>query len=156
MMDLKVPKRSVAVAVTLAGGLQREVTLFLAEAAAGRPGRERLSDLLNGGSDFIPALETDARTITFLNRSAVMIAQAGAEAERGSAEESVIPSEYEVEVTLDDGRVLHGFVSYLLPPDHERLGDFLNQATPFLPLHADVGVLLVHKRHVTRVALVER
>jgi hypothetical protein len=156
MTDLKVPKRSVAVAVTLAGGSRRDVTLFLAEAVPGHSGGERLSDLLNGGSDFIPALEIDTRAMTFLNRSAVMIAQAGAEAERTSADDSTIPTEQEVEFTLDDGRVLRGFVSYLLPPEHARLADFLNEAAPFLPLHADAGVLLVHKRHVTRVVLVER
>jgi len=156
MSDLAVPKRRVAVAVTLAGGLRRQVAVFLAEAVPGHAGSERLSDLLNGSSDFIPALETDSRVMTFLNRAAVMIAEAGADAERTGADELTIPTEHEVEVTLDNGRALRGHVTYVLPPDRGRLADFLNDGTLFLPLHADEGVLLVAKRHIARVMLAER
>ncbi len=155
MSDLKVPKRRVALAATLAGGLRREVTVFLAEAAPGHSGGERLSDLLNGPNDFIPALEADTGTMTFLNRSAVVVAEAGAEAERNGEGEVTIPTEHAVEITLTDGRSLRGHVSFVLPPDHSRLADFLNDGTLFLPLHADSRVRLVHKGHVTRVVLVE-
>jgi len=155
MSDLKVPKRRLTVASTLADGSRREVTVFLAEAAPGHAGGERLSDLLNGASDFIPALEAETREMTFLNRTAVMIAEADAEAERTRADELTIPTEHAVEVALIDGRKLRGHVSYVLPPDRGRLADFLNDGTLFLPLHAESRVLLVHKRHIVRVVLVE-
>ncbi len=155
MADLTVPKRRVSVATTLAGGSRREVTVFLAEAAPGHAGGERLSDLLNGASDFIPALESETRQMTFLARGAVMIAEADAEAERTGLDELTIPNEHAIEMTLMDGRTLRGHVSYVLPPDHARLADFLNDGTLFLPLHAGSRVLLVHKRYVTRVVLVE-
>ena len=155
MVDLTVPKRRVAVTATLAGGFRRQVTVFLAEAAPGHAGGERLSDLLNGGSDFIPALESETRAMTFLNRAAVMIAEVDAEAERTGADELSIPTEHAIELTLDDGRALRGLVTYFLPPDRARLADFLNDGTLFLPLHAGSRVLLVHKRHITLVALVE-
>lgn len=156
MKDLAVPKRQVNVLVTLAGGLRREVVLFLAEAAPGHAGGERLSDLLNGGADFIPALDPETRAMSFLNCSAVMLAEAHAEVEHAGGDELTIPTEHEVEVSLNDGRVLRGFISYLLPPDHGRLTDFLNQPRPFLPLHADDGVQLVHKQHITRIVIVDR
>ncbi len=151
--DFRVPKRRVAIAATLAGGLRRDVTVFLAEAAQGHAGGERLSELLNGASDFLPALEAETGEMTFLNRDAVMIAEASAEAERSGADELTIPTEHAVEITLTDGRRLRGHVTFVLPPDRSRLADFLNDGTLFLPLHAESRVLLVHKRHVTRVVL---
>ena len=155
MTDLAVPKRRVAVTATLADGLHREVTVFLAEAAPGHAGGESLSDLLNGESDFIPALETETRAMTFLNRAAVVIAEADADAERAGADELTIPTEHVIELTLADGRTLRGHVSYVLPPDRARLADYLNDGRLFLPLHAESRILLVHKRHITRVVLVE-
>jgi hypothetical protein len=155
MSDLKVPKRRVIVGATLVDGSRRELTVFLAEAAPGHSGGERLSDLLNGGSDFIPALEAGAGEMTFLNRAAVMIAEADMEAERSRVDELTIPTEHAVRVELMAGRTLRGHVSYVLPPDRSRLADFLNAGTLFLPLYEESRVLLVHKRHIARVVLVE-
>lgn len=155
MSDFRVPKRRVAMVATLAGGLRRDVTVFLAEAAHGHAGGERLSELLNGPSDFLPALEAGTRAMTFLNRDAVMIAEASAEAERTGADELTIPTEHAVELTLTDGRALRGHVSFVLPPDRSRLADFLNDGKLFLPIHTESRVLLVHKRHVTRVVVLE-
>src|SRR5690349_7734777 len=131
MSDLAVPKRRVPVSVTLSGGLTRQVAVFLAEAVPGHAGSERLSDLLNGASDFIPALEPDTRTMTFLNRTSVVIAEAAADAERTGADDLTIPTEHDVELMLDDGRVLRGLVTYVLPPDRARLADYLNDGSHF-------------------------
>jgi hypothetical protein len=155
MSDLTVPKRRLPVTVTLAGGMRRDVVLFLAEGASGHGGGERLSDLLNGGASFIPALEVETQTMTFLNRSAVIVAEAGPLAERAATDDIALPVEHEVELTLDDGRALRGHVSYVLPPDHARVADHLNDGTPFLALHGDAGVQLVNKLHVIRVVLLE-
>jgi hypothetical protein len=156
MSDLAVPKRRLPVTVTLAGGMRREVVLFLAEGVPGHGGSERLSDLLNGGVSFIPALEVETQVMTFLNPAAVVLAEAGPLAEQSAADDIAFPVEHEVELTLDDGRSLRGHLSYVLPPDHARVADYLNDGTPFLPLHGDAGVQLVNKLHVTRVVLVER
>jgi hypothetical protein len=61
-----------------------------------------------------------------------------------------------VEVLLGDGAVLRGLVSYLRPPDHARLVDFLNDPAPFFRLIEERGVALVNKRHVSCVVLVSR
>ena len=151
---LAIPKRRVGVVVTLAAGLRRNVTLFLAEAVPGHAGAERVSDLLNSGEEFIPALETDTGAMTFLNRAAVMIAEVAEEEEHSDAEELTIPTAHEVDLMLGDGRVLRGRVTYVLPPDRARLADYLNDGNLFLPLHANDGVLLVNKTHVARVLLV--
>ncbi len=156
MSDLRVPKHRLAVEIVLPGGARRRVAVFLAEAAAGHEGPERLSDLLNGAEDFIPALDEEAGVMTFLNRAAVALARVpgGAEAEPG--DEFTLPTEHQVEITLVDGTRLSGLVSYILPADRARLVDFLNQKAPFLRLVENGGVTLVSRRHVARVAIQER
>ena len=155
MDDLRVPKRRVGAAVLLPGGASRRVALFLADAASGHAGPERPSDLLNGGDDFVPALDVDAGTMTFLNRCALAVVRVERALEADDAE-ATIPTEHEVEVLLADGTVLRGLVSYLLPTDHARLVDYLNAPSPFFRLLEAGAVALVHKRHVARVALVAR
>ena len=155
MGELTVPKRRVEVAVELAGGLERRVSLFLAESAPGHAGRERVSDLLEGDG-FVPALDAAAGGITFLRRAAILVMSAPSEPTIGSADELTLPTEHEVDVALDDGRVLHGVLSYALPEDRSRLVDYLNEPARFLPLHRDGEVLFVNKDHVTRVSALER
>jgi hypothetical protein len=156
MTELTVPKRRVEVEVVLEGGPGRRVTLFLAEHSAEHAGGERLADLLERGGDFIPALDAERGAMTFLRRSAIVSATAPPESSTGDADELTLPTEHEVEVALDDGRVLRGLFSYVLPPERSRLVDYLNEERRFLPLHATGSLLLVNKRHVTRVAAVER
>lgn len=154
MSDLAVPKRRVDVVLRLVGGLERRVTLFLAETSPLRAGGERVTDLLEGDGEFVPALE--AGGMTFVRRSAILVAAAPPEAATGAADEVTLPTEHEVEVTLDDGAVLRGLVSYVLPPERSRLIDHLNDRARFLPLRAGDAVHLVHKQHVVRVAAVGR
>ncbi len=153
MDELRVPKHRVAAEVLLPGGATRRITLFLAEAASTHAGPERPSDLLNGGEDFVPALDDDAGAMTFLNRAAIAVVRVARELEADDAAEATIPTEHEVEALLADGTVLRGLVSYVLPADHARLVDFLNEPSPFFRLLEPGAVALVHKRHVVRVAL---
>lgn len=156
MADLRVPKRRAAAEVLLPGGTSRRVVLFLAEAASHRAGPERPSDLLGGGDDFIPALDEGSGQMTFLNRAGLAAVRVDAALEAEPDEAPTIPTEHDVEVLLGDGTVLRGLVSYLRPPDHSRLVDFLNDPAPFFRLVEERAVALVNKRHVARVALVAR
>jgi hypothetical protein len=156
MGELTVPKRRVEVAVELAGGLERRVSLFLAESAPGHAGQERVCDLLEADGRFIPALDAAARGITFLRRAAILVMSAPSEPTIGTADDVTLPTEHEVDVALDDGRMLHGVISYALPPDRSRLVDYLNDPARFLPLHRDGEVLFVNKDHVTRISALER
>jgi hypothetical protein len=156
MADLRVPKRRALAEVLLPGGTSRRIALFLAEAASGHAGPERPFDLLNGGADFVPALDEASGEMTFLNRAGLVAVRVDAALEADAGEDPTIPTEHEVEVLLEDGSVLRGLVSYLRPPDHARLVDFLNDGAPFFRLIEERGVALVNKRHVARVALVAR
>jgi hypothetical protein len=152
--DLRVPKRRVPAQVVLPGGKTHRIALFLADAAADHSGPEMPADLLNGGDDFVPALDEEAGVMTFLNRHGLSLVRVAREA--APEEAPTIPTEHEVEVVLRDGALLRGLVSYLRPAERARLVDYLNERTPFLPLLEEGSVALVNKRHVTRVVLLKR
>jgi hypothetical protein len=174
MGELSVLKRRADVAVELVGGLRHEVTVFLAQSSAAHDGGEGVAELLEGDGAFFPACDSRERRrgwcatascggcpeeqkMTFLRRATVLVAEAAPEeASAAGADDLTLPSEYEVDVTLDDGRVLRGLVSFVLPSEHCRLVDYLNEPTRFLQLHGEEALRLVNKRHVTRVAAVER
>jgi hypothetical protein len=154
--ELRVPKRRVAVEVVLPSGVARRVSVFLAEAAPDHEGAERVSDLLNGGADFFPAYDEQCGAMTFLNRESVALARVARELEQDASDDIAVPTEHEVEITLVDGTRLQGVVSYLLPPERSRLGDFLNQSAPFFRLVERDFVTLVRRAQVARVALLSR
>lgn len=151
MDELRVPKRRVAVEVSLPGGARRRVALFLADAAEAHAGPERPSDLLNGRNEFIPAFDDDAGGVTFLNRAALAVVLFDRALDHDDADEVTIPTEHAVEVTLEDGTSLRGLVSYLRPPE-TRLVEFLNEDPPFLRVLVGDAVALVAKRRISRVA----
>jgi hypothetical protein len=156
MGELTVPKQRIEVAVQLAGGLERRVSLFLAEGAPGHAGQERIGDLLEVDGEFIPAVDAAAEGMTFLRCAAILVVAAPSGPALGAADDVTLPTEHEVDVALDDGRVLHGVLSYALPTDRSRLVDYLNQPARFLPLLRDGEVLFVNKNHVTRISALER
>ena len=158
MDELRVPKRRTPVEVILPGGAVRQVVVFLSEFASSHVGAERLSDLLNGTDDFVPAVEQEGERLTFLNRSSIAAARVAPEVEEdtNAADGATIPTEHEVEITLVDGTVLKGLVTYVMPPDRSRLNDYLNEAPPFFKLLEGKFLSLVNKRHVSRVVVIKR
>lgn len=153
MEALRVPKRQAEVEIVLPGGARSRVFLFLGEAAESHEGPERVSDLLNGQADFIPALDVESGGMTFLNRTRLALARVSAEVEADHDFDESIPFEAEVEVSLADGTALAGKVSYMLPEGRARLGDYLNGGGPFFRVLQAESVVLVNKRHVARVAV---
>ncbi|WP_375773590.1 hypothetical protein NR798_22890 [Archangium gephyra] len=156
--SLSVPKRRVAAQFVLPGGASRNVAVFLAEAAPGHTGGERLSDLLNNsGSLFIPAVDADTEAMTFVHCENLALARVAAELEPNVVDQFTIPTEHEVEVTMMDGQKLRGLITYVLPEAHSRLTDYLNNsAPPFFPVLEGEQVALVNKRHVAYVETLRR
>jgi hypothetical protein len=154
VQDLRVPKRRVAAEVVLAGGESRRIGLVLSDAASRHAGAERPSDLLNHGADFLPALDEADETMTFLNREGIALVRVDRALEPGEEGSATLPTEHEVEILLSSGQRLRGLVTFLRPPDHSRLVDFLNESSPFFPVVEERAIALVNKRHVSRVALV--
>src|ERR1700687_53335 len=156
MKELRVPKRRTAVEIQLHQGAVHRFAVFLGDTAHDHTGPERLSDLLNGAGDFVPAYDLDTDAMTFLNREGVLVARLPGHVELEGAEQETLPTEHDVEIILDDGAKLRGLVSYVLPSEHSRLIDFLNDAPLFFRLLEQKSVALINKRHVACVALVER
>jgi hypothetical protein len=152
MDDLRVPKHRTAADVMLPGGAARRMALFLAEAAPDHDGPQRPLDLLNGCDDFIPAFDEATSEMTFLHRAGVPVVRVARSLDEGG-DGLTLPTEHEVEVTLSDGTVLRGLISYVRPPDRSRLVDVLNEPPPFFRLLEGDLVAYVNKRHVASVAL---
>jgi hypothetical protein len=150
--ELRVPKRRVPVEVILPGGAARQVTVFLAEFAPTHSGPERLSDLLNAPDEFFPAVDAATEAMTFLGRHGIAAARVAPEWELG--EELAGSGQNDVEIILTDGPHLRGTLRFALPPGRTRLLDHLNDAQAFVRLEETDRVVLINKRHIARVTLV--
>lgn len=157
MDEFRIPKRRLHARFTLPGGASREVVIFLAQGSPEHGGGERLTDLLNGGVAFIPALDLGTDRMLFVNRLGLAVARVAADDESDGLDQLTIPTEHEVEVHLTDGQRLRGLVTYVLPESHSRLTDYLNDAAPFFRLiESGGGVALINKHHVAYVESLTR
>jgi hypothetical protein len=145
--ELRVPKRNVQVELLIPGGGARHVTVFLAEFAPTHSGPERLSDLLNAGDDFLPALDAATGVTTFIGRHTIAAARVAPEWEPADQPEG---ERHELEIVLTDGTAMRGSVSFAPTPGRTRVLDYLNEAQPFLRLAEPERVALIHKRHIAR------
>jgi hypothetical protein len=170
--EYRIPKREISVEVTLLGqsgkviqllkGRRSEravVRLFLSERAPLRDGAERLSDLLNGPGEFLPAVEPPHRVV-LLNKEALMVLTAAAEAEfppeeasntgLSSGSGSVVQAQF----TLQDGMEIQGHVRFVMPEGKRRLVDFLNQPERFFAVREAGVAQLINKKCIVRVAII--
>jgi hypothetical protein len=154
--ELRVPKRRVGAQIVLPGGETRDVFVFLAEAAPERSGGERLSDLFNSGTKFLPAMDAKTEATLLVNAASIAVARVEAAYEPREEDQLTILTEYEVEVRLVDGQRLKGLITYVMPEGRERLTDYFNDAQPFLRLVQGSQVALVNKRHVAYVETLSR
>ncbi|WP_232293234.1 hypothetical protein [Stigmatella aurantiaca] len=149
--EFRIPKRRVPAQLVLPGGETRQVHVFLNEATPGIPQGERLSDLLNGESKFVPVSDVARETVTFVNSASIALAWVEAAHELREEERLTILTEHEVEVRMVDGQKLQGLVTYLQPNDRSRLMDYLNGTPSFLRLIQGERMALINKRHVAYV-----
>lgn len=134
----------------------RRVYVFLAEPVPEYSGGERLSDLLNGNTLFIPALDEKTEAMTFVHTTSIALAWVDAAHEVRDEDQLTILTEHDVEVRMVDGQRLQGLITYVQPEDRSRLNDYLNDAPPFIRLIQGDRVALVNKRHVAYVELLPR
>jgi hypothetical protein len=151
MDDHRVLKRRVSIEIAIAHAGRRSVSVFLSEFASHHAGPERVSDLLNGDADFIPAVVQGSEATTFYQRQGLLCAWVAPDEEAPPTEAHTVPTGRALELTLSDGTLIRGQVGYVLPPERARLIDFLNEAPAFFRLLAADRVALINKRHVTQV-----
>jgi len=158
----RIPKQRVAAEVTFPGAPPARLNLYLSECAQTHAGYERPSDLLNGGSRFVPATQTDGAVI-ILNRTAISTVELdglfefGGEGRNGDgpAAGTARPlTTADIEVTLADHSKVRGSVSFSLPGSQRRVQDFMNLDEQFLVMRRGEFAVLINKGQILSVAIV--
>jgi hypothetical protein len=153
----QVPKRRVLAQVVLSGHPPRDIWLYLSDCGDSQWGRERPSDLLNGGNGFIPATDPGGGVV-LLQRDAVVLLVVPAEQEVGAGypqelEQAGLITTHSLELLLNDGTSLIGSATYSRPDGGRRLQDFLNSSDNlFFPVRVGDVVLLVNRHCIVSVS----
>lgn len=156
MDELRVPKQTAHVELALSHGQTRRVSLYLAEYASGHHGAERVSDLLNGAQEFLPALDADTSTVLLISRSSILRATVEASRELDDTEAGDDAQVIPVAVSLAEGSTVRGVVRFLRPAERARLVDYLNEPERFLRLldEESASAIFISKRMIVDVRVV--
>ncbi|MCG8455695.1 MAG: hypothetical protein MI919_05390 [Holophagales bacterium] len=156
MESIRIPQRQVDVRVKIFGGQELNGLMYVPETGPdGGPGR--LLERLNLEEQmFIPLTAGDKTHL--VQRDQILLIRVDDEAEE-DAEDAIAEDEtyrhLEVRVRLTSGDTFTGSLFYKLPPDQERLQDYLNlERRRFIPLH--VGRLVYLNRfHIVSAQAIE-
>ena len=152
--EYRVPKREISAEASFLGHPDRVLRLFLNERAEMREGEERLSDLLNGPGEFLPALEPPGKLV-LLRKEAITLLTVSAEIEFPAAGEAAPAgfSRVRAEIILQDGTQVRGEVEFAMPEGRARLVDFLNLPERFFAVLDAPVARLVNKHCIVRVSI---
>jgi len=149
-----VQKLRVGVEVATSSGPKLGGWIALAPAAALHDGPESLLDRLNGGDQVIP-MEGSEGSVLLVNPMEIEFVRP----EEGTAEELIRRENFgptreeRIRVRFRSGAELEGVIRFELPPNLNRVSDFLNGTDAFYPLDTAEGVAIVHKRLVSATQL---
>lgn len=71
--------------------------------------------------------------------------------ERAEGIEDGVAQEQQVKVTLPRGKMVEGWIRYLMPDERGRLLDYLNTAPRFIPLIGENRLTLVHRHFIVSI-----
>jgi hypothetical protein len=137
--DLRVPKKAVAVELTLVDRGAARIELFVAEAQGVAP-------LLEGDFEFLPGHDVDEDTWVVLRRSSVLWVRLTPEPE--SLE--LFDHAQDVRIDLAGGSSLDGSLLYTAAPERARVVDHLNEPGRFLELWQEERLCLVNKAYIVK------
>ena len=152
--EYRVPKREIPAEASFLGHPDRVLRLFVNERAARHEGEERLSDLLNGPGEFLPALEPPGKVV-LVRKEALTLLTVSAEIEFPGANEAAPAgcSRVRAEIILQDGTQVRGEVEFAMPEGRARLVDFLNLPERFFAVLDAPVARLVNKHCIVRVSI---
>lgn len=155
MSELRIDKQRVPATLTFAAGERLTGSLFLAAQAASHAGPERLVDVLNGSSGFLPfeaVSGVGVRQTLLLNRAHIVSVEADRPAGElaDDAAYQVAPKK-SVLLQLATGEQLRGVLRVERPAGRDRLSDAVRDETGFLYLEGGAGVIAVNLAHVVRI-----
>jgi hypothetical protein len=151
---LRVRKQIVAVDLALSGIAPRQVEVFLAEREIPVHRRQRLFDLLEHGTSFLPARDSTTGTWEIVNRDLVVFARVALSAftgEDGDASDELFDIRQRVRVDLTTGDAISGELLYSAAETLTRVTDYMNQRERFLRLWTEEDLLLIQKSFIARV-----
>jgi CheY-like chemotaxis protein len=129
-----------------------EGTLFLHLSAESHGGPETVLDRLNQPDPFMVLGVADDGPVVILNKAQIIRVDLPAEAGLKEAGELLSVTDVEhVRVRLINGEQLDGTIRVEGPVGRQRLSDFLNAHTAFLPLQGPAHLHLLQKRFISRI-----
>ena len=151
MAAFRVRKREARATLTLVGGRTARGAFFVSETAADHTGPERIDEVLNAATRFVPFhvdADTGRATVLLLNRAHILIVSLPP-----TEAELVHDSSYEMarrepaRLVLSNGERVAGEVHIAGPSGHARLSDVADLNT-FLPVEKPNQTVLVNVDHV--------
>jgi hypothetical protein len=150
--NLSVPKSQVR--ISLASPVETvEGFVFVAEFSEHTRGAERVGEILNHPSAFLPVRDLrDDRIYLYNKASIVVLTVLEPNRREWEIEELEFSPAEKVDITLANGETLSG-ITYLDPRrEQSRVSDLLNRPDSFVVLVREEGVTYVSKRFIVRVA----
>ncbi len=149
MEAMSVPQRKVAARLHLVDGEELEGVFFVAVTGPdGAPGR--LVDHLKTKSERFLPFSLDEETI-LIHKFRIVSIELGPADREHEAPESEFGHRRQIEVVLTSLGLVSGWLSYVMPLDQERLRDYLNNMSGFIPLYRGNDLLLINPRYVVSV-----
>lgn len=132
MEQWRIPQREVPVTLRLDSGRQCSGKFFVADVVDAGGRAYSLVDRLNDTGELFLAFSDETGRLLAKSSVLYLVLDDSIENESvGEARESIRPT---VMITLRDGSELSGELPFSMPPDRQRLLDYLNAAPPFLRL----------------------
>jgi len=141
----RIEKQRLAVSLRLLGGRCVEGEMFVPRAAQGYVRVERAIDVFNAEEPFLPLELADGGVVLVAKDRVLEVAGEGV----GEDDELrlSIALRSQLELTLNDGVVLEGWMLLEVPADRQRVLDFLNDCRQrFLTFYTAEGPRLVNAR----------
>ena len=150
--EFRVEKSRAEATLTLSNGATVRGCFFVAGGSRTHDGRERVGDVLNGETGFVPfevAGPHGSRSSTMLfNRDHIVMVQLAGGNEAHAEPGYDIATTRIVTMLLSNGARLHGTVRVYRPKGSDRLSDFTRTGEAFRYLEAKSATYLINVRHL--------
>ncbi len=153
MEAMSVPQRKVAARLHLVDGEELEGLFYVAVTGPdGAPGR--LVDLLKTKSERFVPFRLDDETL-LIHKFRIVSIELGPADREHEAPESEFGHRLRIEAQVTAVGLVSGWLSYVMPLDQERLRDYLNTMSGFIPIYRGNDLVLINPRYVVSVREVE-
>jgi hypothetical protein len=158
MTDLRVPTLRQPVTITCTDGRTFAGHIFMPSQSSRHQGPMRPEEWSDTVHTFFPFRARDAAYSTIFNLESVVAFSVPLDSATGDDSDDAAILELPVfRVSVDArGATFEGLVTIDMPPDHQRVADWLNAPGAFFTVRAGGAHHLIQKRHVTRVVELDR